>query len=127
MDRGSTRERAGLDQVQPQRRAQRGEQAGPVSDHYRMDHQPVLVDQPRGLTRDEGGARCFVVIDSTSVPQLRMVSRPGRTVTSCFPELGPLVALIVAGEGGRPDFYALSRQLSASKATTIRRLGDAAS
>jgi len=80
------------------------------------------------------GARCIVEIDGTSEPRLRMVSRSGRTVTSCFPELGPLTAvfagrsavldgeLIVMGREGRPDFYALSRRMTASKTPTVLRL-----
>ena len=65
---------------------------------------------------------------------LRLVSRTGRTVTSCFPELHPLAEvfagrsvildgeLIVAGDGGHPNFYALSSRLGASRPATIQRL-----
>ena len=55
MDGGSSRKRSGLDEAEPQWLAQRVEQAGPVADHHRMDHQPVLVDQPGADQRVQEG------------------------------------------------------------------------
>lgn len=80
------------------------------------------------------GARCIAVIDDAADLRFRMVSRRGRTITSGFPELAPLAdvfagrntvldgELIVMGPGGRPDFYSLSRRMTASKPATVLRL-----
>jgi bifunctional non-homologous end joining protein LigD len=78
------------------------------------------------------GLRLAFYSDRATGP--RLVSRTGRTVTGCFPEVLPLSEafagrsvildgeLIVAGEGGHPDFYALSRRLGASRPMTVQRL-----
>jgi bifunctional non-homologous end joining protein LigD len=77
------------------------------------------------------GARASFSFDGGA---LVVETRSRRDVTACFPELAPMAEafvgrsvvldgeLVVAGEGGRPDFYALSTRLAASRDLTIQRL-----
>ncbi|MDQ3641322.1 MAG: hypothetical protein M3450_07630 [Actinomycetota bacterium] len=77
------------------------------------------------------GARASLLIDGSG---LRIRTRAGRDVTGCFPELAPMAEalrapsaildgeLVVAGAGGRPDFYALTTRLAASRPPTVARL-----
>lgn len=77
------------------------------------------------------GARAVLSFDGGA---LIVETRSRRDVTACLPELAPMNEafvgrsvvldgeLVVAGEGGRPDFYALSSRLSASRDLTIQRL-----
>lgn len=76
------------------------------------------------------GARGSLSFDGLT---LLVETRTRRDVTTCFPELAPMTEafagrsvvldgeLVVAGEGGRPDFYALSTRLSASREVTVER------
>ena len=88
MDGGSTREGTGLDQVQSQRLAQRTEQTGPVADHERMEHEPVLVDQPCTDQRVQEG-RAAMGEDDAAGLALEPVDVLGQLATG-NPSLGPV-------------------------------------
>ena len=75
------------------------------------------------------GFRCLAYLNDPGGAPLRAYSRSGRSLADSVPELGPLAEavgvdavldgeLIVTDDGGRPDFYALSRRMLTTTRTS---------
>jgi len=79
------------------------------------------------------GFRALVSLNDPAEAALRIRSRSGRLLTDSVPELAPLAVavgcdavldgeLIVTDDGGRPDFYALSRRMLATTTSPLAHL-----